>query len=318
MRIGLLVDSTCDLPRAFFERGEVELLPISLRVGNDIVVDRRDEAETVAFHRAAADRRADADVESMPFSAEAIASLFLERLVLEYDHVFLLTLTASRSQIHDHALEAGTVIAARQREVRTAAGLTPRFTLSVQSSRTLFTGTAVLAAELRRLIDAGCLPSEIEQRLLAHVPHTYTYLVPSDLHHVYRRASRRGDRSLGWAGYTLGSILDVKPILRGHMDQTGPVAKLRHFEPAVETLFANVRRAVRAGLRVPLVCVGYGGDPAEVEGLPGFAALRRTCEDRDVTLHVAPMSMAGAVHTGPGCVSAAFVSDQHRFEERVR
>jgi len=317
MKIGLLVDSTCDLPRNYFDSGDVALMPISMQVGGQVLEDQRDETETLAFHRKMAEVRDENFADSMPYTAEAIEKLFLDRLVLEYDHVFCLTVTASRSQIYDNAMKASFGIVSKYREIRRTAGLSARFTLAVINSRNLFTGTAVLATEIVRMIREGKPPSEIDHRVREFVPHTYAYMVPPDLFHIYKRASRRGDKSLNWAGYTLGSVFDVKPILCGHMDHTGPVAKMRHFDPAVETMFANVTRAVKAGLMVPQVCIGFGGDPANVAHLPGYARLKDACDAREVALIVAPMSMAGGVHTGPGCVSVAFVSDKHQFEERI-
>jgi fatty acid-binding protein DegV len=112
-------------------------------------------------------------------------------------------------------------------------------------------------------------------------------------------------------------MLDIKPILLGHMDETGPVAKMRHFDAAVETMLANATRAVEAGLLAPAICIGYGGDPVAVRDMPGFPRLKAAADRANVTIHVAPMSITGGVHTGPGCLTVAFVSDKHVFEEKV-
>lgn len=62
MRIGLVVDSACDLPRDFLEREQVELLPITVRIGDAVQVDHRDEAQTLAFLEShIAERGASAD-----------------------------------------------------------------------------------------------------------------------------------------------------------------------------------------------------------------------------------------------------------------
>jgi hypothetical protein len=115
----------------------------------------------------------------------------------------------------------------------------------------------------------------------------------------------------------LGSMLDIKPILLGHMDETGPVAKMRHFDAAVETMLANATRAVQDGLLAPAICIGYGGDPAEVREMPGFPRLNVAADKAGVAVHIAPMSITGGVHAGPGCLTVAFVSDKHTFEEKV-
>jgi fatty acid-binding protein DegV len=159
--------------------------------------------------------------------------------------------------------------------------------------------------------------SVIDQHIRNMVQHTYCYMVPPDLQHIYKLASKRGDKSINWAGFMLGSMLDIKPILLGHMDETGPVAKMRGFDSAVETMLGNATRAVEAGLMAPGICIGYGGDPAVVQEMPGFPRLKAAAAKAGVAIHIAPMSITAGAFTGPGCLTVAFVSDKHTFSEKV-
>jgi len=317
MKIGLVVDSSCDLPHTFFDEDGIELMPTTLRIGDRIFEDRRNKTQTIAFHAEHMNQKNDIEIESIPYSSEQIEKLFLDKLVRKYDHVFCLTVTQSRSNIYENATKASIGILGKYKQVRREAGIDGHFSLAVINSCNIFTGTAVLAAEVIRMIKAGAAPSAIDSRIRELVPHTYCYMVPPNLAHIYKRASKRGDKSISWAGFMLGSMLDIKPILLGHMDETGPVAKLRHFDAAVETMFANVTRAVRTGLPAPAICIGYGGDPVAVREMPGFMQLKAEAEAAGVAIHIAPMSMTGGVHTGPGCVTVAFISDKHTFEEKV-
>jgi len=317
MKIGLVVDSSCDLPRSFFEEDGIELMPTTLTMGDKTFEDRRNERQTIAFHSANIDNKSEVAVESTPFSSEQIEKLFLEKLVRQYDHVFCLTVTRSRSDIYENAMKASFGILGKYKQVRRDAGLDGHFALAVINSGNIFTGTAVLAAEVIRLIKAGASPSMIDLSIHEMVPHTYCYMVPPDLLHIYKRASKRGDKSISWGSFMLGSMLDIKPILLGHMDETGPVTKMRHFDTAVETMLANATRAVQEGLLAPAICIGYGGDPSAVHDMPGFSRLKAAADKADVKIHIAPMSITGSVHTGPGCLTVAFISDKHTFEEKV-
>ncbi|MFT4247563.1 MAG: DegV family protein [Pseudomonas sp.] len=69
---------------------------------------------------------------------------------------------------------------------------------------------------------------------------------------------------------TLGSALDIKPVLRAWRGVTEPVAKLKGFESSVQKLFAFTARKVREGLLSPTVCVGYGGELGELRALPAI------------------------------------------------
>ncbi len=317
MRIGLVVDSSCDLPSSIFEEDCIELMPTTLKVGDQTFEDRRNERQTTIFFSRQSDQNIDVLAESFPYSSEQIERLFLDKLVCKYDHVFCLTVTQSRSNIYENAMKASIGILDKYRKVRGDAGLNGYFALVVINSGNIFTGTAVLAAEVIRMIKSRAAPSEIDSRIREMVPHTYCYMVPPDLEHIYKRASRRGDKSINWASFMLGSMLDIKPILLGHQDETRPVARMRRFDNAVETMLANATRAVQAGLLAPAICIGYGGDTAKVQDMPGFPQLKAAAINAGVTIHIAPMSITAGAFTGPGCLTVAFVSDKHTFEEKV-
>jgi DegV family protein with EDD domain len=317
MKIGLVVDSSCDLPRSFFEKDGVELMPTTLKIGDRLFEDRRNELQTISFHSQQLEQKTDIVAESFPFSSEQIEELFLNKLVRKYDHVFCLTVMQSRSKIFENATKASFSILNKYPQVRREAGIEGRFSLVVINSCNIFTGSAVLAAEVVRMINADAPVSVIDQHIRNMVQHTYCYMVPPDLQHIYKLASKRGDKSINWAGFMLGSMLDIKPILLGHMDETGPVAKMRGFDSAVETMLGNATRAVEAGLMAPGICIGYGGDPAVVQEMPGFPRLKAAAAKAGVAIHIAPMSITAGAFTGPGCLTVAFVSDKHTFSEKV-
>jgi len=308
MRIGVLVDSACDLPKSFIDEHDIVVMPITLRIGHDLVEDRRDPAETHAFYATHLDRKGEDFAESIPYSVEQIERLFLERLVLDYDYVFCLTITSGRSPIYENAMKASRAILTKYKQVRRDAGVPERFGLAVLSSRNMFTGQAVQAAAAIHLIRQGGTPSEIGARLRQLVDQTHTYLVPEDLFHIYKRASKKGDQSIGWASYALGSMLDVKPILHCNQDRTKPVAKVRGFEAGVEKLFANATEQIRTGLEVPFVCISYGGALDRLPQMPGYKEMLRAAAERDISVLVSPMSKTAAVNVGPGAVSLAFAA----------
>ena len=49
MRIGIVVDSACDLPREFLQEHRITVLPISVRIGDETLVDDRDPEVTRRF-----------------------------------------------------------------------------------------------------------------------------------------------------------------------------------------------------------------------------------------------------------------------------
>ena len=47
MKIGLVVDATCDLPAPYIKEHHIQVLPISLRIGDEHVVDDRNPDTTL-------------------------------------------------------------------------------------------------------------------------------------------------------------------------------------------------------------------------------------------------------------------------------
>lgn len=313
MRIGIVVDSACDLPKAFIEEHEIVVMPISVRIGDQVLDDQRDPEATWDFYARYLDTRDEKHAESIPYSAEQIESLFLDRLVVDYDHVFCLTIASSRSQIYANASRAALNIVNRYKERRRAAGINSPFGLAVINSRTMFTGQGVQVAEIVRLIKQGGTPSQIGQRIRDLTEATYAFLMPADLFHVYKRASKRGDKSINWGSYAIGSVLDIKPILCAHRDQTGPVAKVRGYEAGVERMFGNVTTQIRSGLKAPYVCISYGGNPDKVKSMPGYQEMDRAARECGVDILNSVMSMTAAVNVGSGGLSVAYAAGSHVF-----
>ncbi len=97
MRIGFLVDATCDLPESYFSSGDVLVMPISVRIKDHVLVDSRDQAATREYLEGNIAKEA-SEAETQAFTPEQISALFLERLVVEYDYVFCLTVTRTAAR----------------------------------------------------------------------------------------------------------------------------------------------------------------------------------------------------------------------------
>jgi DegV family protein with EDD domain len=313
MRIGLVVDSACDLPGEYLRRNGFTILPITVHIGDATRVDQRDEQETLAFlHSHVAEGGADA--ETSPFTTEQITALFLDKLVIDYDYVFCMTITKTRSPIYDNALQASYAILNEYRGVRMAAGYDTPFSLRVIDTQTLFAAQGITAVEAVRLMQAGEGAPKIRARLENLALHTYGFMIPRDLYYLRARARKKGDRSVGLLSAALGSALDIKPVLRGYRGATEPIGKIKGFDNAVQRLFAHTADRVRHGLMTPTVCLSYGGDLEELRALPGYDDLRVTCQSYNVEMFESVMSLTGMVNVGKGAVVVGFASEPHAFE----
>jgi DegV family protein with EDD domain len=313
MRIGLVVDSACDLPGEFLAANNITILPITVRIGDAVQIDLRDEVATLDFlHAEIAERGADA--ETTPFTVQQIQDLFLKKLVIDYDYVFCMTIAKSRSPIFDNAMQASFAILNDYRPVRAAAGNDTPFALRVIDSQNLFAAQGILPVEAVRLRAAGEGPPKIRARLEHLAMNTHGYLVPRDLYYIRNRARKKGDRSVSLLSAALGTALDIKPVLHANRGETGPVAKIKGFEAATQKVFEFAARRVDTGLLTPTLCLSYGGRLEEMRALPGYARLRDACTGRNIDVYESVMSLTGMVNVGKGALVVGFAADPHTFE----
>ncbi|MCK9538959.1 DegV family protein [Dokdonella sp.] len=313
MRIGIVVDSACDLPVEYYREHALTVLPISIHVNGDTLVDDRDPVAWQRFFDEGFGKHGHS-AETEPYSVEQVKALFLGRLVIDYDCVFCLTIASSRSLIHAHTSQASFSILTDYRPIRQAANVPGPFLMRVIDTENMFAAQGVTAVEAVRLRAAGEHPGQMRERLELLSRHTYGYVVPRDLFYLRARTRWRGDRSVGWMTAALGTALDIKPILRGFRGETGPVGKARSFEAATKVLFEYAGRRIRAGLLTPTLCVSYGGELAELAELPGYADLRATCDAERVELFESPMSVTGMINLGAGAVTLGFAAEDHAFD----
>src|SRR3546814_15271667 len=108
MRIGVVVDSACDLPMDYIEKHRIQILPITIHLDGQDLVDQRDEQTTLHFYREHLGAKGDAG--SSPFSVEQIRDVFLSKLVIDYDYVLCLTIAISSSPLHATATQTSIAI----------------------------------------------------------------------------------------------------------------------------------------------------------------------------------------------------------------
>ena len=144
---------------------------------------------------------------------------------------------------------------------------------------------------------------------------TQTYMVARDLMYLRSRTKAKGDKSVSLFSATLGSALDIKPVLYCNRGETKPVAKIRGFDTAVRKLFAFASERVTAGLMTPTLCLSYGGELEELRLLPGYNALIDTCRKHGVEVFESVMSLTGMVNVGKGSVVVGFAAEAREFKE---
>lgn len=311
MRIGIVVDSACDLPQAFIEENNIIILPITLHLDGRQMIDTRDPQTTMEFYRQHV--AAAAQAETTAFSVEQTKKLFLEKLIIDYDLVFVFTIASSRSPMYENVRQAALTILNDYKAPRLAAGIKTPFAMRVIDTQNCFAAQAIPVIECVRMVKAGEPHNKIRERMEFLAQNTFGYMLPRDLKQLRARAQKRGDKSVGLVQYVIGSALDVKPVVRGYRNNTGPVARVRHFEEGAVKVFKYVETQVQKGLLTPTLVIEYGGNPAQLESLRGYAELLDTAARNGVEVFLSMMSMVAGIHVGEGALGIAFAATEHEM-----
>ena len=304
----IIVDSACDLSAEFIRKNNIQILPITVRFGNQTFVDNRNEAETVALYRQEFDKRG-IDAETAAYSVDQITETICNQIAPYYDNALILTISSSRSPLFQNARKSLFLNLGRFKEARTAAGRDEYFSVRVVDSETLFTGEAIIAHEAVRLVKEEQLAlNKLSAPLEQLSKKVYAYVIPRDLYFIHKRGKKKGDNSVGWFSYKIGNLLDVKPIIQAHRGETEAAMKASGFDAALEMLLEHTKGQITQGLATRLVAMSFSGDLQEIKQKPSVNQFTRFAEQHGIEVMISVMSTTAATNIGAGSFSLAFAA----------
>lgn len=314
MRVGLLVDSACDLPYSFIQENNIYILPLTFHIDGESFVDDRNPEKTRQFFDSGLLDKGH-EVETEAFNTQQIYELLMNEVVTQYDFAFLETISAARSQVYENAWQAMHRVMADYRPKREAAGRPGSFSMRVVDSRTFFGGQGLLAAHTIHLIKRGMPKNELRSQVTEFSKNIYGCVIPRDLYYVRQRARLRGDNTISGVAAFLSKALNITPLIwgPGTGEQGMPVAKTRTFEAAADQMFAYAKVRVQKGLLSPYIVLTHGFPEAELQAMPGYQALKATCADHCVELLTTEGGVSSRTYTGPGSMGLALAAEPHEF-----
>jgi fatty acid-binding protein DegV len=308
MRIGLVVDASCDLPEAHFKAQGIRVLPSILQFGGKSWLDERDPAQTMMIYRRfIADRALDA--RSGACSAQEIREIFLRDLVIEYERVLVISACAEFSDIFKHATEASYSILQDYRERRAKSDRSGSFALRVLDSRTICAGEAVLVCRGLQLLAEGRLGFEkVRRTLRVEADRISCLLVAGDPWYLRRRGLDGNGSSLSRTDYALARAAGLQPVIEiSEGGRRRTVARARGFAAACGIAFKRAGEAIERGLGTQALGLSFGGDPRVIRELPDFQDLEILAAAARVDLHFSVMSATMGARLGPGALSVAWL-----------
>lgn len=308
-RIGVAVDSTCDLPPEFIRKHGIEILPVYIHHSDGIYQDVRDSETMCDFYRAHS-RAKFATAQSEPLSVADISRIFEESFLPKYDRVNVITINSCKSQVYNRVTEAAMINGPKFRD-KTNRHLP--FRIRMLDSYSMFSGHAVLVCEFVKLMhQKKHSQANATARVNALRNKVHGYIVPFDLSYMCaRRHLPKGDHNISWLNYKLAEIFGVNPIIEVHQGATHSFKRSRGYKNALKDLFEHAKSSILSGLATDTIVMSYGGLLAEIQSNQDLIEFRTFAKQQGVKTMLSMMSATAAINVGPKAFSLAFAREQH-------
>lgn len=268
-RVAVVTDSTADLPREMIEQYDIHVVPLTVHIDGEVFEDR------VTITPAEFMRRL-TETSDFPTTSQPSAGQFqavYNRLADEYEAIVSIHISSRLSGTYQSALMARDTI-------------NGRLPVSVIDSRSASMGLGFPVLRAARLAKAGYGLATIDRATRRAIEATHAVFLVDTLEYL-----RRGGR-IGRAAEIVGSILQLKPILRLEEGVVVPFARTRTRPKATAGLIDLVRDFPRIDQLAILSTSGTDG-----AGRLADALADRCPRDRMVFAEFSPVL---AAHLGPG------------------
>lgn len=308
-RIGIAVDSSCDLPPEFIRRHGIEILPIYIHHADGTYRDCRENAAMARFYQEHSRTRY-SQAQTEPLSVDDVTRIFEKDFLPKYDRVNVITINSRKSQVYNRVTEAAMI---NEPKFRNIAQRTTPFRIRMLDSYSMFSGHAVLVCEFVKLVhEQQQSQAKAIARINALRDKVYGYIVPHDLSYMReRRNLKKGDHKISWFSYKMAEALGISPIIELHDGETHSFKKSKGYNNALRDLFEHARNSILSGLATDTIVMSYGGLLTDIQDNPDLVAFREFARQKGVRTLLSMMSATAAVNVGPKAFSLAFAREAH-------
>ena len=277
-RVAVVTDSTCDLPDSLIEQLGISIIPLNVRIGHESYEDRVTIMPGAFMEKLASENGA--VVTSAP-SVGRIANEY-ERLAETHDQII---------SIHISSRLSGTY---------SCAGMARDLFVDLPEIRVIDSGTASMGLGLAvktagEMAQADASLQEIESRVHDVLSRTHLIFLVDTLEQL-----RRGGR-IGRAAEIIGSVLQLKPLLRIEEGIIVPQARTRTRSRAVSGLIQLLDEVPR----IESAAVVYTEGAEDIGVIVEHLSSRIGSEE----LIISELSPVLSAHIGPGGLGVAFVEE---------
>ncbi len=275
--VRIVSDSSCDLNQEEADALGVEVVPLSIRFGDDEYTDRQDLSVEDFYKKMAA--ASDLPETAAP-SPGAFEQAFRNAKDSGADAVVCINISSDLSATMQSALTA-------------AKAFDGEFPVHVIDSKSITAGLGTLVVEAAKMARAGDDADTILARLEVLIPRTHVFGALNTLANL-----KKGGR-IGGAQAMLGSMLSIKPIVDISTGVVEEAAKQRTRKKSLQWLYDRMR----ADGPIEHVAV-YHGDAPDIDD---FLALIEADFPRD-TLRIGKIGAVIGTHGGPEIMGVTWIA----------
>lgn len=216
-KVAIVTDSTAFLEPGVAQELEINVVPLNVHLGDEVLRDGIDITPEAFFQRM---EQSGVVPRTSPPSVETFEGIYAD-LHARTDQILSIHISGRLSQTLSHA-------------ERGAESLLGRCSIMVVDSLTTSLGLGILAKAAAEAAQDGADLDEIVRIVRGMIPHIYLVLYVDQMDYL-----ERGNR-IGRAQAILGTMLNVKPLLFVEDGEIIPLEKVRTHEKAIEKLFEFV------------------------------------------------------------------------------
>jgi DegV family protein with EDD domain len=311
LKLGILVDAAAEVPQTVLADPRVRLLPITVQIDGGSFEDKREPHISSDFNRQYLDLRAAEVSRSVPPDGAQIRQFFLDHISADFDHVFGLFVTSTRSPIFKTALDAASQVISDSLPARMAKGIKGPLFVECYDSLNISSGYGVQVLEALRQNQLDPSAANLRTQCSELSRSAYAYLAPHQLDFILTRARAKGDNSVGALAGAAAKMLGVIPVLRCHQGETAAVDRVRGVASAQQNVLDLARRELARGLLAPFINVSYSGSINDVLAMPHYRSLYQEAQAKGVQLSLQETSPTMSINFGPKALAVGFIANPH-------
>jgi len=286
MSIKIITDSACSLPKKVVEDLDITVVPLTLYLGDESFIDDGVDIEPEAMMNEMKEGKVYKTSQVSPAAFEEV----FEKYIDIFDSVIYIAFSSEISGTYQGGVIAKNQLLEKYEGVKI-------FDLEVIDSKCVALGSGLVvkwAAEMAKNQKTKEQIIEGVEYFSRNMEHIFTV---DDLNYLYR-----GGR-VSYTSAFVGGLLNIKPILNVEDGKLVPFEKIRSRKKAIKRIVEIVKER-GVNLDSQLIGINHGNDLEGAELLKKM--LMEEVGAREFLIATLPAVIAA--HTGPGTLSAFFLS----------